>query len=94
VSFGPSTSDGVLVAYRYVKEFQFQSSFEQSNSSSLYRLGSLDWQFSNVTADATYQFVGDWSELSDEEIREKKIFEMRGKTFFRTEMLAYMLTET
>ncbi|OOQ88723.1 acetylxylan esterase [Penicillium brasilianum] len=56
VSFGPSTTDGVLVAYR---------------------LGSLDWQFSNVTADATYQFVGNWTELNDEEIREKKIFEMR-----------------
>ncbi|GLI78736.1 hypothetical protein PoHVEF18_007057 [Penicillium ochrochloron] len=56
VSFGPSTTDGVLVAYR---------------------LGSLDWQFSNVTADATYQFVGNWTELTNEEIHEKKIFEMR-----------------
>ncbi|KAJ5668976.1 Esterase SGNH hydrolase-type subgroup [Penicillium macrosclerotiorum] len=56
VSFGPSTNDGVLVAYR---------------------LGSLDWQFSNVTADSTYQFVGNWTGLSDAQIEQKKIFEMR-----------------
>ncbi|KAJ5151143.1 Esterase SGNH hydrolase-type subgroup [Penicillium canariense] len=56
VSFGPSTTDGVLVAYR---------------------LGSLDWQFSNVTAAATYQFIGDWTGLSTEEVHEKKTFEMR-----------------
>lgn len=42
-------------------------------------VGSLDWQFSNVTADSTYQFVGPWSELNDgEEIPEKNVFEMRG----------------
>jgi hypothetical protein len=42
-------------------------------------VGSLDWQFSNVTADSTYQFVGPWSELNDgEETPEKNVFEMRG----------------
>ncbi|KAJ5805959.1 Esterase SGNH hydrolase-type subgroup [Penicillium pulvis] len=56
ISFGPSTSDGVLVAYR---------------------LGSLDWQFSNVTADATYQFIGPWTELADDIVDVPKIFEMR-----------------
>ncbi|KAJ5143222.1 CAZyme family CE2 [Penicillium bovifimosum] len=43
-----------------------------------YRIGSLDWQFSNVTADSTYQFVGPWSELKDgDEPIGKNIFEMR-----------------
>ncbi|CAG8135257.1 unnamed protein product [Penicillium salamii] len=57
LSFGQSTTPGVLVAYR---------------------IGSLDWQFSNVTADSTYQFVGPWSELNDgEETPEKNVFEMR-----------------
>lgn len=52
---------------------------EAISNLSLNRLGSLDWQFSNVTADATYQFIGNWTELTDQEIHEKKIFEMRGK---------------
>lgn len=78
VGFGPSTTDGVLVAYRYVYSQHFIV-VGAINNLLLNRLGSLDWQFSNVTADATYQFVGNWTELSDEDIHEKKIFEMRGK---------------
>lgn len=56
VSFGPSTNEGTLVAYR---------------------VGNLDWQYSNVTADATYQFVGDWSELGEVPSDTGKVFEMR-----------------
>jgi hypothetical protein len=66
-----------------------------SSNLSFDRLGSLDWQFSNVTSDATYQFVGNWTELTDEEIHEKKIFEMRGKYAFTTAetLMPYMLTD-
>lgn len=42
------------------------------------RIDSLDWQFSNVTADSTYQFVGPWSGLDEEHLAETKVFEMRG----------------
>ncbi|KAJ5140727.1 Esterase SGNH hydrolase-type subgroup [Penicillium atrosanguineum] len=56
VSFGQSTSDGVLVAYR---------------------VGSLDWQFSNVTADSTYQFVGPELGLDEDLVKQHKVFEMR-----------------
>lgn len=43
-----------------------------------YRIGSLDWQFSNITASSTYQFVGPWSELKDgDEPVDKNVFEMR-----------------
>jgi hypothetical protein len=42
-------------------------------------IGSLDWQFSNITASSTYQFVGPWSELKDgDEPVDKNVFEMRG----------------
>lgn len=45
----------------------------------LSRIGSLDWQFSNITASSTYQFVGPWSELKDgDEPVDKNVFEMRG----------------
>ncbi|KAJ5621322.1 Esterase SGNH hydrolase-type subgroup [Penicillium herquei] len=56
VSFGPGTSDGVLVAYR---------------------LGNLDWQYSNVTAESTYQFIGPWTEMDEDLIDAQKPFEMR-----------------
>ncbi|KKK22393.1 hypothetical protein ARAM_002234 [Aspergillus rambellii] len=42
-----------------------------------YRIGTLDWLFSNVTADSTYQFIGPgtaYEELPDEEDR---VFELR-----------------
>ncbi|KAJ5888721.1 CAZyme family CE2 [Penicillium taxi] len=55
ISFGSSTTDGVLVAYR---------------------IGSLDWQFSNVTADSTYQFIGPTS-LEEDQKDENKTFELR-----------------
>ncbi|KAJ5977586.1 Esterase SGNH hydrolase-type subgroup [Penicillium viridicatum] len=43
-----------------------------------YRIGSLDWQFSNITASSTYQFVGPESELKDgDEPVGKNTFEMR-----------------
>ncbi|TQB72603.1 hypothetical protein MPDQ_006736 [Monascus purpureus] len=42
-----------------------------------YRIDSLDWQFSNVTADSTYQFVGPWSDLDEAHLAETKVFEMR-----------------
>ncbi|CAI7662585.1 unnamed protein product [Penicillium pancosmium] len=44
---------------------------------SLNSVGNLDWQYSNVTADATYQFVGDNSELGDVPADTGKVFEMR-----------------
>ncbi|CAG7938947.1 unnamed protein product [Penicillium olsonii] len=55
-----------------------RSSMPQAHRLRFNSVGSLDWQFSNVTADATYQFVGPWSELADgEEIPDKNVFEMR-----------------
>ncbi|KAL4888512.1 SGNH hydrolase-type esterase domain-containing protein [Aspergillus ambiguus] len=56
VSFGESTSDGVLLAYR---------------------VGSLDWQFSNVTADATYQFVTP-DTFNGIHVGDNNVFELRG----------------
>jgi hypothetical protein len=53
-----------------------------------HRIGSLDWQFSNVTRDSTYQFVGPWSELDEDLVEAKKVFEMRGKT--RTPKIMYI----
>ena len=48
------------------------------------RIGSLDWQFSNITASSTYQFVGPESELKDgDEPVEKNTFEMRGMYFIK-----------
>lgn len=41
-------------------------------------VGSLDWQFSNVTADSTYQFVGPELELDEDLVEQHKVFEMRG----------------
>ncbi|RAH68065.1 SGNH/GDSL hydrolase family protein [Aspergillus aculeatinus CBS 121060] len=55
LSFGPSTSNGALVAYR---------------------IGSLDWRFSNVTADATYQFIGP-DDFTDGVDTKSNVFEMR-----------------
>lgn len=51
----------------------------QTNEGTLvaYRLGNLDWQYSNVTADATYQFIGDWTELDEGLVNVQKTFEMR-----------------
>ncbi|KAG0161577.1 hypothetical protein PDIDSM_9111 [Penicillium digitatum] len=43
-----------------------------------YRIGSLDWQFSNITASSTYQFVGPSSELKDgDDPVDQNVFEMR-----------------
>lgn len=39
------------------------------------RIGSLDWLFSNVTADSTYQFVNSETEIDEE--TETNVFEMR-----------------
>lgn len=48
------------------------------------RIGSLDWQFSNITASSTYQFVGPSSELKDgDQPVDKNIFEMRGMHPFK-----------
>ncbi|KAI2873814.1 CAZyme family CE2 [Aspergillus niger] len=54
VSFGPQTSEGVLLAYR---------------------IDGLDWQFSNVTANSTYQFAGSWTPGLD--LSKNNTFEMR-----------------
>lgn len=43
-----------------------------------FSVGNLDWLYSNVTADATYQFVGPDFEIEDELIDVEKTFEMRG----------------
>jgi hypothetical protein len=45
-------------------------------------VGNLDWQYSNVTADATYQFVGDWSDFGEVSADTGKVFEMRGMISF------------
>ncbi|KAE8153619.1 SGNH hydrolase-type esterase domain-containing protein [Aspergillus avenaceus] len=43
-----------------------------------YRVGGLDWEFSNVTADSAYQFVKpESSALEDTEYKDEKTFEMR-----------------
>ncbi|KAL3454231.1 SGNH hydrolase-type esterase domain-containing protein [Aspergillus insuetus] len=42
-----------------------------------YRLGRLDWRFSNVTADATYQFVGPGTEYEELPLDGDNVFEMR-----------------
>ncbi|GES59898.1 GDSL-like lipase/acylhydrolase domain protein [Aspergillus terreus] len=43
-----------------------------------YRIGGLDWEFSNVTANATYQFVGPWTTaLNTTQNSDTKAFEMR-----------------
>ncbi|KAL5362409.1 acetylxylan esterase [Aspergillus floccosus] len=43
-----------------------------------YRIGGLDWEFSNVTANATYQFVGPWtSALNTTQKTDAKAFEIR-----------------
>lgn len=42
-----------------------------------YRVGNLDWQYSNVTADSTYQFIGEESNLGDIPLETGKVFEMR-----------------
>ncbi|RAK96932.1 SGNH/GDSL hydrolase family protein [Aspergillus ibericus CBS 121593] len=54
LSFGPQTSEGVLLAYR---------------------IGGLDWEFSNVTANATYQFAG--SSTPGLNLSNNNTFEMR-----------------
>lgn len=74
MSFGESTTDGVLVAYRSVS----RSLTVRLVSLTPRRVGSLDWQFSNVTADSTYQFVGPELELDEDLIKQHKVFEMRG----------------
>ncbi|KAK1149146.1 hypothetical protein N8T08_006366 [Aspergillus melleus] len=42
-----------------------------------YRIGSLDWLFSNVTADTTYQFVSPDTDMGDKPVGDPKIFELR-----------------
>lgn len=42
-----------------------------------YRVGNLDWQYSNVTADSTYQFYGEESDFGDVPLDTGKVFEMR-----------------
>ncbi|PYH99778.1 acetylxylan esterase [Aspergillus ellipticus CBS 707.79] len=54
LSFGPQTSEGVLLAYR---------------------IGGLDWEFSNVTANASYQFAGPSTPGLD--LTQNTTFEMR-----------------
>jgi hypothetical protein len=79
VHFGENTNTGVLVAYRYVCIFLYMYSVLTVGS-----IGSLDWQFSNITASSTYQFVGPWSELKDgDEPVDKNVFEMRGMHFIK-----------
>ena len=74
VHFGENTNTGVLVAYRYV-----HLPLHVFSVLILGSIGSLDWQFSNITASSTYQFVGPWSELKDgDEPVDKNVFEMRG----------------
>lgn len=44
------------------------------------RLGGQDWQFSNVTANATYQFIGPTTTgLNLTKSGDAKTFELRGK---------------
>ncbi|PKY05002.1 GDSL-like Lipase/Acylhydrolase-like protein [Aspergillus campestris IBT 28561] len=46
-----------------------------------YRLGRLDWQFSNVTGNSTYQFIGPWTPgINGSIASEKKSFELRGES--------------
>jgi hypothetical protein len=42
------------------------------------RIGTLDWLFTNVTADATYQFVGEGTHYEELPGDGDHIFEMRG----------------
>ncbi|OJJ00844.1 hypothetical protein ASPVEDRAFT_40356 [Aspergillus versicolor CBS 583.65] len=42
-----------------------------------YRIGTLDWLFSNVTADSTYQFVGEGTQYEELPGDGEHIFEMR-----------------
>lgn len=42
-----------------------------------YSVGSLDWQFSNVTADTTYQFVTS-DTLEGIDAGDTNVFELRG----------------
>ncbi|KAK1142612.1 hypothetical protein N8T08_007416 [Aspergillus melleus] len=44
-----------------------------------YRIGGLDWSFSNVTANATYQFVGPGTEFDHIHANSTKAFELRGQ---------------
>lgn len=45
-----------------------------------YRLGGQDWQFSNVTANATYQFIGPTTTgLNLTNAGDAKSFELRGR---------------
>ncbi|KAL4913968.1 SGNH hydrolase-type esterase domain-containing protein [Aspergillus aurantiobrunneus] len=52
---------------------------EHTNDGTLvaYRIGTLDWLFTNVTADATYQFVGEGTEYEELPGDGDHIFEMR-----------------
>ncbi|KAL4945644.1 hypothetical protein BDV06DRAFT_184426 [Aspergillus oleicola] len=52
---------------------------EHTNDGTLvaYRIGRLDWLFANVTADATYQFVGEGTEYEELPGDGDHIFEMR-----------------
>lgn len=54
----------------------------QSVFFTLRSVGSLDWQFSNVTADSTYQFVGPELGLEEDLVQQHKVFEMRGTTTY------------
>ncbi|KKK18229.1 hypothetical protein ARAM_002979 [Aspergillus rambellii] len=43
-----------------------------------YRLGGMNWQFSNVTADSTCQFIGPWTPgLNETDQAQNKTFELR-----------------
>lgn len=75
VSFGEHTSKDVLVAYRYARLDCLWHCFWFD----CYRIGGLDWEFSNVTANSAYQFVEPGSSaLNETEYTDHKTFELRG----------------
>ncbi|GIJ90377.1 hypothetical protein Asppvi_009331 [Aspergillus pseudoviridinutans] len=57
-------------------------------------LGGLDWQFSNVTANSTYQFIGDWTAaLNATAIEERKSFELRAGVSVASDAKIYKAEE-
>ena len=61
----------------------------------MYRIGGQDWQFSNVTANSTYQFVGPSTiGINLTESTAKKTFEMRGEDISRKPITLLTTTVT